>query len=238
MFIYCHESLTPAAMEVGIVLTPLWMNGPYNATWEVRVFYDDDGNANASTVYTEYSHDNETWFEEQAYTLTVGAGEPWTTYVVGGFYSRISGLKAVGAEDVVVGIYEEIGSKIWQEVILEDEEVVSVEPEGTIMYASGDDTKNCDAVIVLVDDHGNTDDLEIIIYMAPNYPGHASPDWHVCLPATMASTAKDRRAAFLVRNLMGRMIKVLGVKGGEEAEDVTISVRGRMPYYKNQCRVI
>jgi hypothetical protein len=215
-------------------LTVLTSDTYLGGTWELRVFYDDHGNIQNSTIYTEYSPDNVLWFEEQAYTKAVTAAERWTTYVVGGFIARISAQKAVAAEDVVVSIFDEKQNCMYREIALLDETTVEVDPGGTIMYASGDDTKECDAVVVFIDDSidQGASNLEVTIWMAPESPGDVAPTWHVAEGPFTIHTAKDRRAAILVRNTMGQMIKVLGVKGGELAEDVNIYVKGRLPYFR------
>lgn len=218
-------------------LTVLTSDTYLGATWELRVFYDDEvlGNVQTSTLYAEYSPDNGvSWFEEQAYQKAVGSQERWTTYVVGGFVARISALKAVAAEDVNICLFDEKQNCMWREIDLLDETTVSVEPTGTIMYASGDDTKECDAVVVFIDDTLDQaeDTLEITIWMSPENPGNVAPTWHIAEGPFTAHTAKDRLCAILVRNTMGQMIKVLGVKGGEEAADVNIWVKGRLPYFR------
>ncbi|DBA34786.1 TPA_asm: hypothetical protein vir520_00061 [Caudoviricetes sp. vir520] len=224
----------PVATEVDFAaLTVLTSHTYLGATWELRVFYDDDGNLQNSTIYTEYTPDGVTWFEEQAYTKSVTAGERWTTYVVGGFIARISALKLVAAEDVVVGIFDEKQNCMYREIDLLDETTIEVDPAGTIMYASGDDTKECDAVVVFIDDTLDQEEnnLEITIWMAPESPGDAAPTWHVAEGPVTVHTAKDRCAAILVRNTMGQMIKVLGVKS-VLAADVNIWVKGRLPYFR------
>ena len=222
----------PVAVEVdNAALTVLTSESYLGGTWEVRVFYDDNGNAQNSEIYAEYSPDLATWYEEQGYSISVTAGERWTAYVVGGFTGRITAQKAVGAENAVVGIFDEKQNIMYREIDLDDD-TVSVETDpGTIMWASGDDTKECDAVMVFIDDNGNAQNLEISVWMAPESPGDAAPTWHVAVPATTIHTAKDRRAAILVRHTMGQMIKVLGVKA-VEAEDVGIIVKGRLPYFR------
>jgi hypothetical protein len=235
MHVRRKEVQAPTATTIDTAaLTPITWDAYLGGTYELRVFYDDTGNVQNSDLYAEYSPDGTTWYEEQAYSIAVTAGELWTTYVLGGFWARISAQKAVAAEDVDIGIYDENQqSLLYREVTLLKEDTVNVAAApGTIMYAGGVECKEVCDIVVYIDDNGNANNLTISIWMAPEYPG-GTPTWHVAQAATNAHTAKDRRAAFVVRNTMGQMIKVLGVKA-VGAEDVIITVKGRLPYFRQQ----
>lgn len=235
MLVRRKEIYAPRAVSVDTTLTVLAnTNGNYvSATDQTGVFYSDTGNIQNSDLYAEYSPDGVLWFQDQLRSRSVTAGENWYTYVLGGFYSRISALKAVAAENVLVGVYTEDQSNSFRESILLEESTVNVGlSPGTIMYAGAEECHNVTDIVVYIDDNGNSNALDIVIWIAPEYPG-GTPTWHVYQPAATAHTAKDRRAAFVVRNTMGQMIKVLGVKTGG-AEDVLITVMGRIPYYRHQ----
>ncbi|MGD2249570.1 MAG: hypothetical protein PVF58_14280 [Candidatus Methanofastidiosia archaeon] len=235
MFIRCqHWWDYSIDVEIDTTLTALIPAGFYKACWEVRAFVDDTGNSQTCELYAEYSPDQgTTWFEDQEEHISIGAGEAWTNKIFGGFYGRLSAIKDTEAETAEVEILVERQQCSFREVTLQDETTTEVDTDGEIVYNSGDDTKNCDAVAIFIDDNENIQDLTYIVYMAPNEPGDSSPDWHVETPATSVQTAKDRRAVVIVRNVMGRMIKVVLVKD-TEAENVVTYVKGRLPYYRQE----
>ncbi|DBA34884.1 MAG: hypothetical protein HXS54_06365 [Theionarchaea archaeon] len=184
--------------------------------------YVTDAGSNAYVLYPQYSPDGTTWFEDVDYRPSLAAAAEGYLGFYGGFHVRAAGIKATGAENVSVHANIRYDPIEYKQVTTGAAATVSCLTTATVLHAGSNTEEVCDVVAVLINDNGNSNALNISVYLSDD-----QGTTYYFLRTVQVDTKLNRRAAILVQN-QGQRVKVTGIKTGS-AEDVITTVIGRYP---------
>jgi hypothetical protein len=198
--------------------------GEYGDFVLIHVFFDDGAAAaRAYTVYTYYSPDSGTTsFEDYNNQISASAKEDVVADIVGGFYSTVTAVKAVAAEDVTISAFGDWNPGFHKKVDLQAATTVSCKTSATALWTCPVGVRDCDYVIFYIDDNGNANNLTL----QPQLSDDQGTSWFNHGGTINGHSAANRRCAVIVAN-NGLYCRVAGTKG-VGAENVIVTVEGRM----------
>lgn len=207
-------------VSMGTTETELYTGAFISASW-VYVYVTDAG-SNAYVLYPQYSSDGTTWYKDIDYQPSLAAAAEGYLGFLGGFYIRAAGIKATGAENVSVHANIRYNPGNYKRVAVKAATTVSVGTSATAMHAGSASEEQCDAVVLMFDDNGNSNQLDVYVYLSDD-----RGTTFYFLRTVRIDSALNRRGAVVVWN-QGQRVKVTGVKA-TLAENVDIEIIGRKP---------
>jgi hypothetical protein len=215
-----QAQLAATTVSIGTTETELY-SGIFEEMEWLGVFVTDAG-SNNYTLYAQYSADGTTWFNEVGSALLVTAADEGYLSFEGGFYLRAAGIKATGAENVSVHAVCQYDPDKYDMIPILAETTINVKTTATAMHAGTLSEEECEVVALLVNDNGNSNQVDIYVYLSDD-----KGTTYYYFNTFRIDTALNRRGAVIVRN-QGQRVKVTGIKQ-TAAEDVKITVVGRRP---------
>jgi hypothetical protein len=221
-----RERTIQAATAVAVshaAVTAAFTAGYYRDFQTIYTFFDDGAAAARNyTIYAQYSPDASTWFEDYPSQIAGTNQVDYYLEMIGGFYCRASALKAVATENITISAFGDFNPNITKLTVLQAATTTSCKTTETALYTGGAADRDCDYVIVYVDDNGNANALTLQAYLSDD----AGTTWFKAGATIAGNSAIDRRCAVVVHN-HGHSVKVTGVKG-VGAEDVIVYAEGRV----------